>query len=422
MSSADYAKVEEYLRLDCISLFEALAKLKEFARDNDLDLGLTIGGAAFRNAQRYLKFGNDFHNLDEHAFRRGAYYGGRVQTFRKGQFGHGFSYDVISMYPSLLSSLELPVGLPTGKTGTAARRAFDAGKEGLFRVNVDVPEQHIPPLPFRSKKRLHYPHGSWEATYTASELREAVSQYGVKVTAFRDARVYSQSARIFGPWVDHIIGLRMKAGKKTPLGLFLKRYANSVYGKLASKPDKLRLLINPPRIKEGDEIIADGIIARRSQTIDSCMHPTWAAYVTSGGRVLLGRKLHETDPSLALYCDTDGVKCLDRRSFGIGSALGQWEEEEFSALRIIAPKVYGENKLDGTLDSKAKGIRLRKGEMPEVGRHYRARGGVKGAKSVGKRSKFFERNDMTRVLNSRTGDRFEIGGGLTRAPHIEECV
>ncbi len=421
MSAADYAAVSAYLRLDCISLWDALFNLQNFAEENDLDLGLTIGSAAFRNAKRLLNFENDSHTLDEHAFRRSAYFGGRVQTFRVGSSGHGFGYDVISMYPSLLSALPLPVGQPRGMYGASARRSFLEYKPGIYRVSVTVPEQHIPPLPYRSKKRLHYPYGTFEGTYTGIELHEAVERYGVTINNFRDARVYSKTRQIFGPWVDHLIGLRMKAGKKTPLGLFLKRYMNSVYGKLASKPDKLRLLLNPQSVKEGDEIISDGIVARHSQTMDACMHPVWAAYVTSGSRIKLGRKLHETTPETALYCDTDGILSTDSRPAGLGAALGDWEQEQFSAVKIIAPKVYGINKLDGSLETKAKGIRLKKGEMPIPGKVYKASAGVKGAKSVGSRSKFFERNEMTRQLSARTGDRIELSNGATRAPHIEEC-
>jgi hypothetical protein len=421
MSSGHYALVSEYLRADCLGLWAALQNLQAFASENHLDLGLTIGGAAFRNAKRYLDFESDAHGLDEHAFRRGAYYGGRVQTFRVGDFGAGFGYDVISMYPSLLSELALPVSMPRECFGARARASFDSGRPGIYRVSVTVPECHIPPLPFRTNKRLHYPHGTFEATYTGLELQEAVERYGVQVNTFRSARTYTQTEKIFGPWVEHLIRLRLAAGKKTPMGLFLKRYMNSVYGKLASKPDKMRLLINPPCIREGDEIIADGIVARKTQTIDDCSHPVWAAYVTSGSRIKLGRKLHETDAGSALYCDTDGILALDRRPSGLGDSLGDWEEEEFTALKIIAPKVYGINRADGKLESRAKGIRLSKGEMPVAGKRYKASGGVKGAKSVGMRAKFFERNEMYRQLNARTGDRIELQNGETRAPHIEEC-
>lgn len=412
-----------YLRADCVSLFEALAKLQDFADAHDMDLGLTIGGSAFRNAKRLLGFDTDEHNLDEHWFRRGAYYGGRVQTFNVGRYENGNTYDVVSMYPYQLSTLELPCGNPREVFGKAARRSFDAGKDGVYRVNVTVPECHIPPLPFRDKKRLHYPVGTWEATYTGLELRGAIALADVKINSFRDARVYDRSEKIFGSWVDHIIRLRMEAGKKTPFGLFLKRYMNSVYGKLSARPDKLRILINPPDIKEGDEIIADGVIARKSQSIDACSHPVWAAMVTSAARLKLYQKMHERKPENVLYCDTDGIMCLDSRDDGVGEKLGAWECEGFSEVNIIAPKVYGLNRPGGKTEHKAKGIRLKKGEAAEAGKRYKLGAAIKGAKTIGSRDRFFRKNESTRVLNQRTGDRFlkYKSGGETRPPMIEEC-
>lgn len=446
MGPGEYAAVSEYLRRDCESLFGALSGLVEFAAENDIDLALTVGAAGFASAKRQLGFEADPHSLTEHAFRRRAYYGGRTQTFQTGPFGHGHEYDVIGMYPSMLASVALPVGPVQHLSGRHTLEAFRKRRPGIYTVGVSVPESHIPPLPFRTDKRLWYPHGDFDACYTLPELESAIENDRIRVRYWGDSRVYSETRVIFAEWIERMSALRMRVGKSLPQGIFLKFIQNSVYGKLASKPDKLQLRINPARIRGcklkhnhesrdcmADIIVADGIYARKRFVVDECAHPIWAAYVTSHSRLKLRAKLLEGGAETSLYCDTDSVFSLTEKPIGVNPAPGNWEKKSFSAMHIIAPKVYGLNR-DGCQYAKAKGIQLRLGDcvcgkdcngkcnvaLPEVGREYK-QAGVKGAKSIGKRESFFARKTGTRILTSRTGDRISLPGGQTRPPHISEC-
>lgn len=431
MSSEYYALLGEYLRHDCVSLADALCMLREAAESNDLDLGLTIGSSAFRNAQRMLGFERDVHSLAEHVFRRMAYFGGRTEAFRLGELGPGWDYDIIGMYSSLLANLDFSVGNPEHLFGRYSQAAFLAGKSGIYQVDITVPESYMPPLPIRGAERLAYPHGRFSGSYVYAELLNAVEKYGVRINAFKESRVFTERRKIFGEWCAKITEMRMKAGKKTPLGLFWKRYQNSVYGKLCARPEHLHLKINPDVISEGDEPIADGIYVRRTSRIDECSHIVWGSEVTGNGRIMLLDKCHEgTGPEGVRYIDTDGAKTDDRRPIGVKDEPGAWEEKAKRNLLVIAPKVYAEEEeicqlADGQgvvikVSSRAKGIRIPRTEVPVIGKTYPVRGGVKGARSIGSREKFFERNDMTRTVAERTGDRIAIGNGRTRPPRIDE--
>ncbi len=451
MSPEFYRRTSEYLYHDCRGLFLAFEELREFAADNDLDLGLTIGGSAYRNMVRMLGLLPDRHTVKEHFFRRSAFYGGRTQAFHVGmylrndmqrpafydgpitRYEEGYDYDVVGMYSSILRDMSFPQGECRPLSGAYARQAFAQGKSGIYTALVTVPESHIPPLPLRGKNRLWYPHGTFEACYTQPELQNAVDCYGVKIHSFGESRVYERAAPVFGPWIEHVGALRIQAGKKSPLGLFLKRYQNCIFGRLSIRPERRRIMINPDRIKEGDIPKSDCVYERHSLSVDDSSRPIWGAYTSSWSRILLGRKMHEGPPESVLYCDTDGCPILGpRRGANVGSAIGQWECEELRGMYSVAPKIYAKWLGSAALppgyygpelapDTRAKGVRLKKGQIPVPG-EYSAHAGVASARSYDG-DKFFRRNTGTRKIRQRAGDRIILADGQrTRAPHISEVI
>lgn len=298
-----------------------------------------------------------------------------------------------------------------------------------------MPESHCPPLPIRRHNRLWYPHGTFESWYTEIELRNACDKFGVKIESFGDAVVYESTRQIFGPWIDHIFEQRAKVGKETGLGTFLKLVPNSVYGKLASRPEKERLLINPDcplEELEDCEQIGLHVFKKSIEMIDRCSHPVWASYCTSAGRIELLDKVHEGRPEDVFMMDTDSCHSSDARPLRQGKSLGQWEIKHckkcgsgiYKNLHVIAPKVYAKVCVCEAINSKAKGFRIPRDSIPIPNKEYRIEGGVLGAKSYGAkgRNKFFQRAGTTRLLSIRAGDRIlDEETGNTRAPHISEC-
>jgi DNA polymerase type B, organellar and viral len=85
-----------------------------------------------------------------------AYYGGITEAYKP--YGRSIkSYDVNSLYPSVMHDCEMPVGIPTYFLGDISyTRCITITNipYGLFRVKVKAPlDIKCPPLPFKFKTR-----------------------------------------------------------------------------------------------------------------------------------------------------------------------------------------------------------------------------------------------------------------------------
>lgn len=475
MKGAMKRQTLEYMKFDCIALWEALSSLSAFAEEHDLDLGRTVGSSAWRHLQRVQGIQPASLSLSDYNFARRAYFGGRVQVYRRGMVPSGHAYDVNSMYPYALSTVAVPVGAHWREYGRGAREAYNSGRPGIYACNVSIPECHIPPLPLRYNggQSVAYPWGDVQGSWALPELQHAES-LGCKVTPY-EGLVWEDSLRIFSEWVDKLWALRAKAappghvcapdtstanpckgcGKSTPMGEFLKLYLNSATGKFGSNPEQETWELNPKRIKrctygrEGSPCTAEkchcGAHRQVSeslfvsttfrnpaiQSVSNCHHVEWAAYLTSFARVLLNRfQIANSGGVDMIYSDTDSAYRSTPCDMNNGDGLGQWKYEgEFQSFVAVAPKVYSYEK-GGRLEARAKGLELptRRDDRgkkiylarPEAGQHYH-KSGVIGFRAGARRGKLFQKYVLTRKLNERLGDRFLDGNnGATRAPNISE--
>jgi hypothetical protein len=463
MPAAQFRRLREYLEHDCRSLMAGLLSLQEFAQDNDLDLGATVGGSAWRNAARFLGLPPADLTRLEHKLARAGYFGGRVQLVRPGLTKRGWEYDVASMYPWTLATFPLPMGAHEITCGADARRKYRAAAPGIYRVRVKVPDAHLPPLPHRydNATRTSYPTGTFSGTWPLPELHHA-EECGAVVLDVQTAITWEREELFFRPWIDRLFALRSRVGKKTPLGQFVKLYLNSLTGKFGTDPERLAFAINPKEVfscradspcrYEGEEDCgtccewhctqkcgasiqySKHIFARPIYHLDTCAHVHWSGYLTSQGRIALhSQQLAYGDGLDVVYGDTDSCFTTRQRFGNIGSQLGQWEEAgAFQNFYGIAPKVYtfehdaenchrshGEGKeCDGRKTQKAKGVRLGKRDLI-VGETYEA-GGILGFRAGAALGKLFTRNTLSRKIEKQLGDRVPIAGGLTRAPRASE--
>lgn len=416
MTPEYWDRVMHYLEKDNRSLLEAINSFREYARELDIDLCGTVGASAWRTARRQLGLIKDDLSPGEFNFARSSYYGGRVQVFRQ-QADRGWGYDVNSMYPASLAKVALPVGSHRESYGGDAERELAQAAPGVYDATIVVPDMHIPPLPYRVPDRVAYPVGTMRGIWTLPEIEGAV-RAGAVVQAAHKSLTWEGSERIFAPFVDRFWTLRHKAGKKTPLGTWIKFILNSLTGKLGSNPSRETIEFDP-EIKEcnadrpcsndgkrdchrccnGIEVDCKrigcygcvegvhrigvhcsgrcgahrpidkdrGIWTRRQWRIEECAHPAWAAYLTAVARVSLGDQLRDDGQGgrSAVYCDTDSCRAISPRTANIGDDLGQWGlEGTFRNFRALAPKVYRlewdrpENSLEPEI--KAKGVYLPK--------------------------------------------------------------
>jgi len=456
-----YKRLCEYLEADCRSLYEALLKLQDFADENDIDLSATVGSSAWRTIRRWLGVPNASMDAAEHAFVRRAYYGGRVLNALPGERFHFNEFDVSGMYPWAMKTVPMPVGDYRIRYNEDARDCLMRGVAGVYDVLVDVPPMHLPPLPYRTPHRAAYPTGKFRGTWALPELAFAIT-LGVKVCEVIQAITWNKTEVVFTHFVDEIFRLRSKAGKKTPMGTFLKFLMNAPYGKLGSSPDKERFFINPRTIVKcpGTEPCrydglkdcgkccdhhctrkcgamaehSDYVWSQYAYHLDECAHIEMAAYITSSARVeWLTQALSKNEGMNVIYGDTDSLQTFDTLTRKIGSDCGEWEFKGASRRGVfIAPKTYflereevcSKCKKRHLVQARSKGLGAPCDAPIIVGKVYPSRG-VVGLKMGARLGELFTANDKVtdgRKAQYSTGDRLLLPDGTTRAPTIEEIT
>lgn len=432
MVRADMGRVLDYCEQDCIALADGIRRIREFSSEFDLDLGSTIGGAAYRCASRWLELGSADFTAAEHKRLRCAYYGGRTEPYQVWA-EQVYEADINQAYPDALNRTELPVG--KRRWIDDAAKAFDAFQQrepGIYAADIRISAgMHIPPMPARTRHGLLYPTGTWSGWYTEPELRHAVDCGAVVVV--KAGCVWEGAEIVFSPWIAPLSAERVKRGKKSSIGRWIKWYQNSLTGKLGQRPERKDIVFCPadgPRAG-WDELSSDPqIFAVPQQQLSACMHIHWAAYLTAVTRVKLHQKqLEVKDGRDMVYSDTDSILAENPRS-GIGDQLGQWEAGgPYKKFLCLAPKVYS---YEGKV--RAKGIplpeetsaklalfdRLRKGATHE----WSTPGGWKSSLKVTKGVDPFVKQLMSRKLQPIEGwlggRIINSDGRTTRPPHIGE--
>lgn len=379
--------IEVYNYYDCTSLAEALRALQSFADDNDLDLGWTIGGAAWRELKRRWGIKPNALKPYEHRFVRSAYYGGRVQLLKHKRAPVLYQYDVNALYPSRLRLLEFPAGEPRWLFGRAAETALFDNCHGAYEVTVTVPPSYMPPLPIRYRKGgsfgIAYPTGTMRGVWMGVELVNA-AHLGCVIDKVHRGLVWPETTREFAGAVDNWWRLRANApgGKSSGLGEWLKFRSNSPCGKMGAREEKRRyeLLVDDIRVCtcvtaeekshcrcQAHRKVSEYVFETTYSRIDECARIEIAATITAYGRVEVLDFALEAGVENVYYLDTDGVKlsrppnAAAHKRLGGKMDLGKFLDEglvyDFDGL---APKVYsglsgaeGEGYLKKYLDKKA---------------------------------------------------------------------
>jgi hypothetical protein len=414
LTGSERAKVSEYLYDDCRVLLAVLDAVDARTRKDGIDLGLTVGGSAWKTAAEWCGLPKCEHDVSRYRRIREGYYGGRVEVFQT-RASAGHRYDIHSSYPAALARTALPIGTPAFRTGGKAGADYASGKPGIYAARVCVREANIPPLPVRTKDRLIYPYGSFCGVWTGLELRYAQTA-GAKVEAVEWAYVWRASAAIVAPFARRVWRLRDEAagaGEKSWAGWY-KFLANSLTGKFAQQPEHESLLFVPfaDPLPEGDLAVLRvgkaGTFLRVSTPprIDACAHAEWAAYLTAEARTELHRQLVSAD--VPLYCDTDSVYSIQPQIRRIGDELGEWGYEGgLTDWRALAPKVYRYRAPDGSWHVRGKGfpgLDYAGFDALESGHDWHVTAGVMGARSALRGGdRMFVRNRLSRALHPTPG-------------------
>lgn len=345
-SSTQLAEITAYCASDCEANLAMLDGLIAWASEHDIDIKGTVGSSAWATLQRQLLIPDASHSPSMERRIREAYYGGRTGVYRVSA-PHLRQWDMTGAYPTALTQ-PVPVGPATELGGRAATDALARQLPGLYACVVEVPESHLPTLPWRYHGRTYYPHGRVAGVWVLPELEYALS-LGARVLRVTWAVTWPRTESILATTMQQWAGWRAQAGKDSALGKWLRLLANSLIGKLGERGDRSVIRLHPDR----DDVVRHRCVGRAPCTVAKCTgrcghwrqldqwgelwsapyyrqapsaHVQWAAYATARTRIEWHREASRHGLSLA-YGATDSVWTSDdvAPASGIGAGLGQWE-------------------------------------------------------------------------------------------------
>lgn len=252
-----------------------------------------------------------------HHARFMAYFGGRVELTKRGEFAPVYSYDINSCYPSAL--LTMP-SLRDKKWRRVSGSSLSPGDFALVNVEWDLEECNVAPLPLREEDNyVRFPlRGS--GIYYNSEVQAAksfVERWGIggkfKLgSAYLVEKPYEFPYRAY---IERRAAERLEYKSKGDMAhIPLKLGLNALYGKTAQRPTRTSKSYPPYR-----ELLVAG-------------------HITAHGRRTL---LDVCKPEASIMFATDSVKSLDPLNVPVSEKLGEWEYEKWERAVFVLSGVYG---------------------------------------------------------------------------------
>lgn len=297
---------------------------------------------------------------------RRAYHGGRCEVFQYGHVGRVYTADIRSAYGSLLRSIRLPdIGKLSYHTNVLVQQLPTDG-DGCVEATVEIPNQHVPPLPLTYHDRVYYPIGRCRGAWPISELREALS-HGVEIVKIHRMAWTDQMVQPFVTTAGTLLELRESLrSKQDARELVAKAMLNAIPGRLAMREESERTIYRRWRKgmklsdHRGCELESQGdalYLAQRYQLRRPSRYANvlWAAIILGRARSMLYQFLRVAGQDL-LYCDTDSVHSLSPLPIQ-GDMPGMLRDTGVYDTGIyLGAKFYSLEMWDGKVECRAKGI------------------------------------------------------------------
>lgn len=362
----DNGSMEEaivYCKRDVEIIRVAMESFRKMVKEEDLGpLKITIAGQSF-SAYRHQFMNEDIfiHNTEKAIeLERKAYYGGRVECFKVGVFdGEFFGLDINSMYPHVMQSHKYPVKLLSYRKKSTVPELKRQLKKGYGIIAHVSLKTTLPHFPYRTKTKLVFPVGEFDAYLSTPELQFALDHDLIQEV--KENSLY-EMAEIFAPYVNHFYAKRQEAkaaGDDVRSNMY-KLFLNSLYGKFGQKSESWeRIGDADPKITRvetvknrdtGEEDVYKtfgGSIFKREEEDESFnSFCAIAAHVTAYARMLLASYIETANREHVYYSDTDSL-FVDRIGYERltphihQTELGKLKlEKESDTLEIYAPKDY----------------------------------------------------------------------------------
>ena len=347
----------EYLKYDCVGLFEVLMAFKNWPLIADAGMKTTMASQALQVLRTFLT--EPIHGLGRNydAFVRASYVGGRTEPF-KPAFSKEYSdkplycFDVNSLYPYVM----LHNAFPSKCLGYSFD--YDPEQMGFWDATVEVPkDMYIPPLAVmaevKGQKKLVFPTGRFSGRWSTIELEYAAS-IGVKIIKIGQGLIFESGGKFFAPYIQTLWDIRCKAPKNSVHNIIAKLLMNSCYGRFGLNKDKEEILFDDGSLglKELRELVADNgktyRLMTKAKRINTYTNVAVAAWVTSLSRIHMHKLYLQCGDqgSRLWYTDTDSL--YTDVMLPTGEGLGQLKlEYKSSSAYFLLPKTYMAEGMDG---------------------------------------------------------------------------
>lgn len=366
---------EEYLKADVRVIAEALHTLYE-----DGHTAITIGSDCLRDFKNMFggkkKFRDIFPILDTQAdyFARKAYRGGWCYVNPKYQgytlkFPNGVTYDVNSLYPSMLHSNEYELA-----DGTRCRNLYPYGEPVYYKgeyktrkthplyvchinANFKIKDGHVPTIqiknhPYKTFKGNEYIYdslGMQELYLTNVDYELFLKHYDILEIEFIDGYMYRGYAGFFDEYVNRYFDIKIasEGAVKEEAKLFL----NNLYGKFVQKIMGYSMV----------PILENGIVKlkRAKEEVREAVYAPVGAFNTAYSRRFTITAA-QVNYNIFAYADTDSGHFVDT-PVGINEhpyKLSYWKRENtWTQARFIRQKAYMELNSYDTIYDKKRDIR-----------------------------------------------------------------
>jgi len=363
IKQTDIIKYYHYLQTDTENLLKVLEAGLEILRDKVAPIdnySTTIGSTAmkvFKTIGLTEPISIPWHD-DIKDFLRQGYKGGRVECFKKGVFDDIQVYDINSLYPYSMVSIEVP----TSDRGEWTSRINEESKCGFYEARILQRNSDIPPV------MLDAGRGSYRTTgvFCRPELdllREVDPNAEIDIIKGYE---FFDTAKLFEKYVIRLYQLRLD-NPDTPLSLLCKYLLNSLYGKFGQHGLREKIIV-VESFAELCSLVDDSgatirplndnrnVFTMETETDVSFEHVGIAGTITSHARTVLYRGLLAAGSEL-VYCDTDSVHTnggFDSRL--IGKKLGQYKKEFTGSGVYAGKKLYALRESNGNEKIRCKGV------------------------------------------------------------------
>lgn len=286
-----------------------------------------------------------------------------------------YCYDVNSLYPFVMKTCKMPVGIPNFFKGDIRQISTDDKPFGFFFCKIIAPDNLQHPILQTHVKtkdglRTIAPLGTWEDMLFSEEMYNA-EQFGYK---FEVQWGYTfNSDYVFTDCISDLYKIRLEYPKSDPMNYIAKIIMNSLYGRFGMEDSFTNsYIINEEEYDEFESVNKDNIhdvidldgnyivqVNKSDSDLSiSNINVSIASAITAYARIHMSKFKNNSDYSL-FYSDTDSIYINKElpSEYISNTELGKLKLESICDKGVfLAPKVYATVDLEGKETIKIKGL------------------------------------------------------------------